>query len=60
MVIFLYNPYIFVQIEHSCLAYIVFALDLSNSVVEVVFSVNKKKVAQISTIKPIAWILTIV
>ena len=34
MVIFLYNLYIFVWIEHDCLAYTVFALDLSNCVIK--------------------------
>ena len=33
MVIFLYNPYIFVWIQHNCLANMVFALDSGNSVI---------------------------
>ena len=32
MVIFLYYLYIVVWIQHGCLAYMIFALDLSNSV----------------------------
>ena len=34
MVIFLYNLYMFVWIQHACLANTVFALDPSNSVVK--------------------------
>ena len=34
MVIFLYNLYIFVWIQHGCLANIVFVLDPSNSVIK--------------------------
>ena len=34
MVIFLYHPYIFIQIQHGCLANMVFALNPSKSVIK--------------------------
>ena len=50
MVIFLYDVYTSVWTEHGCLAYMVFALDLSNNGIEVVeYNVNPYYKAQTTT-----------
>ena len=42
MVIFLYNLYIFIWIQHGCLVKMAFALDPSNCGV-IIFSLSEKK-----------------